>query len=173
MPFPGVAKGKQLSSPTRQARVPGALQWWRLQEARGPSPGCTGLPQDLPRSQQLWQLCLPSAGPPPGLQPHLPVLTQPGSNTGPCLFLSASSTAVDEDLGDGGAPSPQFLGFLSGGPRGHPARMVRKNGHSPGGRQVAWPSGTRRPGFLSSRARTRVPSCGVCLPLALAGVVVS
>ncbi|XP_015420615.1 PREDICTED: uncharacterized protein LOC107183355 [Myotis davidii] len=108
MPFPGVAKGKQLSSPIRLARVPGALQWWRLQEARGPSPGCTGLPQDLPRSQQLWQLCLPSAGPPPGLQPHLQVLTQPRSNTGPCLFLSASSTAVDEDLGEGGHPLPNF-----------------------------------------------------------------
>lgn len=25
---------------------------------------------------------------------------------------------------------------------------------------MAWPSGTRRPGLLSSRARTRVPSCG-------------
>lgn len=83
MPFPGVAKGKQLSSPTRQARVLGALQWWRLQEARGPSPGRTGLPQDLPRSQQLWRLCLPSAGPPPGLQPHLRVLTQPGATPGP------------------------------------------------------------------------------------------
>ncbi|XP_014405487.1 PREDICTED: uncharacterized protein LOC106728262 [Myotis brandtii] len=33
--------------------------------------------------------------------------------------------------------------------------MVRKNGHSPGGRQVAWLSGTRRPGLLSFRARTR------------------
>lgn len=164
-------KGHTAQQPHPQARVPGALQWWRLQEARGPSPGRTGLPQDLPLSQQLWRLCLPSAGPPPGLQPHLRVLTQPGSNTGPCLFLSASSTAVDEDLG--GHPLPNFWDSfqvaLEAILRGWSGRMgtAQEEGWWPGRLGPAGQASFHPEPGLGSRA------AAVCLPLALTWVVVS
>lgn len=161
-PFPGSQRAN--SSARSPGEGPEALHWWRLHEAKG-CPGRTGLPWGLPRSRRL---CLPSSpppkacSPPPGPHPA----PQPGSSTPALPPPAASSSAV----GEGGTP-PRFLGFLSGGPRGHPARMVRKDGHSQGeGRGLALGDPESQAPF-PSRARTRGSELRLCacLPLALPG----